>query len=109
MLAAADVFLLPSFLELHSIAMIEALSMRVPVVVSRGVGCNDEFFTPGEDGFLIDPFKDEGWAEAVIALLSDERLRRRIGGQGHELCRRHFNIIKTATQFEDLYAELAST
>jgi glycosyltransferase involved in cell wall biosynthesis len=43
LLKGTDIFLLPSFLELHSIAILEAMSMKVPVVVSQGVGCNDEF------------------------------------------------------------------
>jgi glycosyltransferase involved in cell wall biosynthesis len=107
-LSIADIFLLPSFLELHSIAMIEALSMKVPVVVSRGVGCNDEFIDDGDNGFLLDPFCDEGWADCLICLLSDERLRRSVAEKGYDLCRRYFNIVNTATQFEDLYAELVS-
>ena len=36
--------------------------------------------------FLLDPFKDEGWAEAIVKLLKDEQLRRQIGEKGYQTC-----------------------
>lgn len=108
LLAAADVFLLPSFLELHSIAVLEALRMKLPVVISAGVGCNDEFISHGVNGYLCDPFRDEPWIAALRALCSDAALRRRIGERGHETCERRFDIRHTARRMEALFAELAA-
>lgn len=107
LLRVSRVFLLPSFLELHSISILEAQSLGVPVVVSSGVGCNSEVFRHGEDGFLLDPFSDEGWAETLIRLLKDEPLARRVGQNGQALCRERFDIRRTAERFTSLYAELA--
>jgi glycosyltransferase involved in cell wall biosynthesis len=106
LLKACDIFLLPSFLELHSIAILEAMSMKVPVVVSQDVGCNSEFITSWTNGVLLDPFNDEGWASSLIRLGQDESLRRRIGQSGFETCRERFNINDVAKRFESLYAEI---
>lgn len=108
LLAVADVFLLPSFLELHSIAILEALSMGVPVVVSRDVGCNSDVLRDGYNAFLLDPFSSVGWAETLVRLLKDEELRRMAGQRGYELCRKEFDIANVADKFEDLYQELVT-
>jgi glycosyltransferase involved in cell wall biosynthesis len=103
LLAAADVFLLPSFLELHSISVLEALSLGVPVVCSSGVGCHDQMFKDGENALLRDPFKDDGWAEAVSSLLADPAKKEKIGRAGLALCKERYDIHKTARCFEELY------
>jgi glycosyltransferase involved in cell wall biosynthesis len=106
LLAISDLFLLPSLLELHSIAILEALSMKVPVITSQDVGSNDEFITSWQNGVLLDPFCDAGWAEAIIRLLREPDLRKQIGQRGYETCLSRFNIRKVAKEFEDLYSEL---
>jgi len=109
LLEKTDIFLLPSFLELHSIAILEAMSMGVPVVVSEDVGCNSEFIQNWQNGVLLDPFKDEGWAEAIIKLLQDQKLRKQIGEKGYECCLEKFNIKNTVRNFESLYVNLVVT
>ncbi len=106
LLAISQVFLLPSLQELHSIAILEALSMKVPVVTSGNVGCNDEFITSWHNGVLLDPFCDAGWAEAIVRLLREPDLRKHIGQRGYETCLDRFDIRKVARAFEDLYGEL---
>lgn len=106
LLDACDVFLLPSFLELHSIAILEAMSKGVPVVISREVGCNSEFIRDWDNGVLLDPFNDAGWADALCALLQNESLRRKIGESGLQTCREKFDIRDAAERFETLYQEL---
>lgn len=108
LLATADVFLLPSFLELHSIAILEALKMQVPVVASHGVGCNDEFIEHGVNGFLCDPFVDAPWIEVLDRLASDPELRCAAGSAGAATCRRLFDIRDTAARFARLYGDLVA-
>lgn len=108
LLATSNIFLLPSFLELHSIAILEALKMKVPVVVSEGVGCNGEFIENGENGFLCDPFQEQPWIDALSQLTNSAQLRQLIGTKGHETCRRLFDINVTSAQLEKIYVELAA-
>jgi len=106
LLAISDVFLLPSTIELHSIAIMEAMRQKVPVVVSRNVGCNDEFIRDGENGILLDPFTREGWAHAIVALLQDNELRRRMGEAGFKTLVEKFDIKDIARKFEHIYESL---
>lgn len=105
LLRISDIFLLPSFLELHSLAILEAMSMGVAVVVSN-VGCNGEFLEDWNNGVLLNPLSGDGWAEAIIKLLRDRNLRQSMGQRGYELCREKFEIAKVAKRIEDIYVEL---
>ncbi len=105
LLRMSDIFLLPSYLELHSLAILEAMSMRVPVVVSN-VGCNDEFLQNWNNGVLLNPLSSDGWAEAIVKLLRDTKLRQSIGQKGYELCKEKFEIAKVAKRIENIYVGL---
>ena len=106
LLATSDIFLLPSFLELHSIAILEALKMKVPVVVSKGVGCNDEFIQSADNGFLCDPFEEQPWIDALVLLSNSASLRATMGTKGNDTCKRLFDIRDTAFRLETVYADL---
>ncbi len=106
LLAVSDIMLLPSFLELHSIAILEAMSMKVPVVVSADVGCNSEFIEDGKNGMLCDPFTENGWVEAITRLLSDKSYQQLVGQAGYQTCVQMFDIKITADKFSKLYYEL---
>jgi glycosyltransferase involved in cell wall biosynthesis len=81
--------------------------MKVPIVVSKDVGCNSEFIRDWENGVLLDPFSNVGWAEAIIKLLKDNKLCATIGSNGYLTCRDKFDIKQTARAFEELYGQLA--
>lgn len=107
LMAASEIFLLPSFLELHSIAVLEALRMQLPVVISSQVGCNDEMIKSGWNGYLCDPYKDHQWITALTDLANSAESRDRIGRNGQATCREQFDIRSTVAKFEELYFELA--
>jgi glycosyltransferase involved in cell wall biosynthesis len=108
LLGISDLFLLPSFLELHSIAVLEAMNAKVPLVISKDVGCNNEFINNWENGILLDPFVDEQWTKAIINLLQDSQLRKKIGEQGYQYCTENFNIKNVAKKIENIYRELTN-
>jgi glycosyltransferase involved in cell wall biosynthesis len=74
-LAALDVAVIPSTCrECCSRALIESLSLGVPVVASRAGG-NPELLRDGEDGLLVPPGDAARLAEALAALATDSELR----------------------------------
>ncbi|MBI4432527.1 MAG: glycosyltransferase family 4 protein [Candidatus Omnitrophica bacterium] len=108
LLANAQAMILPSFLELHPVSILEALSLKKPVLVSKGVGCNSEVFTDGVDALLLDPHVPEEWTRAIVRLVHSPEWGRMIGGNGYELCRREFDIRNTAGQIQKVYQALLS-
>lgn len=106
-LSLIDIFFLPSLLELHSIAIMEAMSQMVPVVVSANVGCNDEFIIDGMNGFLCDPFLKDRWVNVIINLLQDPKLRNEVGAAGFKTCKERFDMKLASNKFKDLYRDLA--
>jgi len=102
--AAFDVFAMSSEFEGLSIAVIEALALGTPAVVTR-VGGMPEVINDGEQGFVVPPGDTRALADRVVTLLEDEPLRRRMGEAGGE--RATWFDIRTAVQrMEDVYEEL---
>lgn len=69
----AHIFVLPSLKEGISVAVMEAMAVETPVVVTR-VGGMSELIDDGVDGLLIEPEQPEAIADAVAKLLQDKDL-----------------------------------
>lgn len=108
LLTISRLLIQPSLRELQSLVMLEAMSMGVPVLVSENVGFNDEFITHGKNGFLLDPYKPEDWAEAIRLLLSDPIWAEEVGTNGQSLVESLCDVRETAREFERLYQRLVS-
>ncbi|HUJ84847.1 MAG TPA: glycosyltransferase family 4 protein [Candidatus Acidoferrales bacterium] len=65
---AADVFAFSTFYEHHPFAVLEALSTGLPVVTTR-VGGIPETIDNGKDGFMVEPFHPEQFADKILYLL----------------------------------------
>jgi glycosyltransferase involved in cell wall biosynthesis len=75
--APSAVFVLSSWREGLSNAVIEALCLGLPVVCTR-VGGNEELISDGVNGFLVSPGDDEGLSRGIASLLTDPPLRERM-------------------------------
>ena len=101
LLSRASLFVLPSDSENFGIAVVEAMSARLPVIVTRGCGLAD-FVTRHGAGIVTD-----GTVEALRAALSEllantERLRA-MGAAGEEAARRELSLDAFAARLENLY------
>jgi len=94
LLAAADVFLLPSAVEGVSLALFEAMAMEV-VPVSADVGGQSELVTP-DVGFLIAHDAPEAekrvYLQVLDRLIRDVGLRRRLAAAARRRIVEHFNV-----------------
>lgn len=79
----AAVMLQTSRWEGFGMTIIEAMSCGIPVVAYHNYG-PDEIIRNGIDGFLIDHYEIEEFAQKVIALLNDRNLCERLGENGME-------------------------
>ncbi len=106
-LAAADVAVLPSIAETFSMAMLEAMSMGLPVVGSD-VGGMGEAVEPGVTGDLVSPGDPAALAGALERLLADEDGRQRMGMAGRAVVERRFTRKSMVDATQDLLAEVAA-
>ncbi|MFN2427154.1 MAG: glycosyltransferase [Candidatus Binatia bacterium] len=104
-LAALDVFVLPSESEGMSNAILEAMAMRLPVVVTS-VGGAPEVIEEGRTGYLVAYPNSAAMAAAVVDLLRDPGLRRRIGKAARERVVSAYSATSMVRSMEDLYAKL---
>lgn len=81
LLAAADVFCLPSHFEGLPMSVIEAMLTGLPVVATDIRGPREQV-VPGQTGLLVPPGEVEPLAAALSRLAGDAALRARMGEAG---------------------------
>ena len=81
LLAAADIFALPSHFEGLPMSVIEAMLTGLPVVATDIRGPREQVID-GETGFLVPPMEVGPLARALARLAGDPALRARLGDAG---------------------------
>jgi glycosyltransferase involved in cell wall biosynthesis len=97
--AGADVFCLPTLNEAFGLVFLEAMSAGLPVVAARS-GAVPDIVCEGETGLLLPPGDASGIAQALIWLLCDQQLARRLGRAGQARCRAVFAPDVVAAQWQ---------
>lgn len=101
-LAAGDLFTMPSLSEGLPLALVEAMSFGLPVVVTR-VGGVPEVVTEGIEGFLVPPSDPGALATALGALLDDAPRRRQMGDAARTRALRDYALSTMTDRYERLY------
>ena len=102
MLAALDVFVLPSRHEGLGVAILEAMAMALPVVASD-VGGIPEIVDAGRTGVLVPPEDAAALASAIAALDRDRALAHQMGAAGRARVLAEFSMEVMADRYERLY------
>ena len=100
----ATIAALPSRIEGLSQALLEAMSLGVPVIASAAGG-NAELVYPGETGLLVPPLDPAAWTRALDRMLGDDAFRTRVARAGQTLARSEFTVSRTADRTEVVYRE----
>jgi glycosyltransferase involved in cell wall biosynthesis len=103
-MTAFDVLAVPSVYDGLSIALLEAMSLGVPAVLTR-VGGNPEAVSHGEQGLIVPPADPAALADGIVALLRDANLRARLG-RAAKLRAADFDIRAAVNRTEEVYEEL---
>ncbi|WP_337996671.1 glycosyltransferase [Oleispirillum naphthae] len=101
-LAAMDLFVMPSHEEGFSNALLEAMASGLPIVATD-VGGNREALANGDFGLLVPPHAPPALREAICRLLNDEELSGRFGGMAKDHVHRNFSVAKMIDDFLALY------
>jgi glycosyltransferase involved in cell wall biosynthesis len=106
LLAAADVLVLPSDHEAFGRIIIEAMSMKTPVVSTR-VGGVPEVVNP-ECGILVPPANPLQLAAALERILTDPELAQRMGEAARQRVEEHFTMTQYVSRLEKVIHESLS-
>lgn len=101
----ADIFVLPSYSEGFSVAVLEALAYGLPVVTTA-VGAMPEIIADGENGFVLTPGDYSGVARRIVQLVDDVALRRAMGARNAQKVRDQFDIEDVARGMGAIFSEL---
>jgi glycosyltransferase involved in cell wall biosynthesis len=105
LLAAVDLFVMPSFWEGLPLSMVLAMGAGLPVVVTRVAGI-PEVVTDGVTGLLVPPGDTTALGMALARLTSDEALRTRLGEAARAFVRPRFGIGEYLNSVAGLYDRL---
>ncbi len=105
LLAAADVFVLPSLQEALGLALLEAMAAELPIVASH-VGGIPELIRSGEQGLLVPPGDSGALAAAIRALLTDRQRAAQLGAAGRERVLAQFTVQKMWQQTDAVYRQI---
>lgn len=105
LLAACDVFVLPSLYEGLPLSILEALAAGKPIIATR-IGGTDEVVIDGETGLLVPPADPATLATAIRSVLRDSTLACRLSAAGQRCVEQGFSATSMIQQVTAVYAEL---
>lgn len=101
-IAAGDLFVLPSSVEGFGLVLVEAMALG-KAVVSTAAGGPLEIVENGVTGLLVPPGESTALADAISSLLSDSPRRQTMGNLGNARFLQHFTADRMAQQMMELY------
>jgi glycosyltransferase involved in cell wall biosynthesis len=93
--------------EGFGLSMAEAMAAGTAVIATN-CGAPPEVIEDGTSGLLVPPRDPGALAAAILKLLDDPRLRRRMGAAAQRRVRESFDVATMARKLERIYVELAS-
>jgi glycosyltransferase involved in cell wall biosynthesis len=102
-----DVFVMCSVKEGLCTSILDAHVLGTPVVASR-VGGIPEVVLDGKTGLLVPPKDPEALAGAIVAVLSDRDLGRRLNAEGRALVEKRFSVDAMVNGTLDVYERVLS-
>jgi len=103
---AADISVLPSFMEATSITGLESMACGLPLVGTR-VGGIPTLISEGKSGLLVEPGNPIALGEAMRTLVLDRALRETMGAVAMERATAHFSWQKIASDTREIYKKHA--
>ncbi len=103
---AFSIFVMSSITEGLGTSLLDAMACAKPIVATSTGGI-PEVVVDGETGILVAPRDHEALARAIIALLSDERSQRVMGGEGLLRVRERFSAERMVQDTLAVYRRVA--
>ncbi|MDI9624711.1 MAG: glycosyltransferase family 4 protein [Methanothermobacter sp.] len=106
---AADIFCLPSTMSTESFGIVnlEAMTCGLPIIASK-IGGIPDVIKNGKTGLLVPPKNPDALSDAIIRLLEDTELARKMGYNGKKMVEKNYTWDKVAKITERVYEEVVS-
>ena len=101
----ATVYVQPSIYEPFGLTILEAMSMKKPIIATR-VGGIPELITNGVEGILVEPKNSIQLAMGITKLLSDSICRKRLASNARKKVEAFFTWDVIAKKTLELYLDL---
>jgi glycosyltransferase involved in cell wall biosynthesis len=108
LLAALDLFVLPSHQEGVSLALLEAMAAGLPVIAAA-VGGLPEVVADGESGLLIPAGDPEALAAALERLLGDPEFAAKLGSNARRQVEANYSAERLGREINEIYEELVAS
>lgn len=105
---SARLFVLPSRSESFPLSVLEAMSMGIPVVVSR-VGAMEELVEENRCGLVVNPSDPKDLKEKILLLMGDPKLAQELGANGREAVLSKYAWNAIAQSHRSLYRTLSGS
>lgn len=102
----AQCFVLPSYSENFGMAVAEAMYMRLPVIVTKGVALQT-YVQKSNAGIVIEKNEQELF-HAMRSILSDRKKAEEMGARGRRIIEEEFSLPKIAERFIKEYKGILS-
>jgi glycosyltransferase involved in cell wall biosynthesis/GT2 family glycosyltransferase len=101
-LRESRVAVFPSYSEAFALAPIEAMGCGCPTIYSRR-SSGPELIRDGQDGLLIDPDRPQEIAQAIVRVLTDDKLAAALSAGGAHRVRERFSLETLVKENEEFY------
>ncbi len=99
---SSDIFLNTSISEGMSGSILEAMSESLPVIATKNIG-NASIINNNRSGFLVDPEKIDEMINKIVHLISDSKLREKMGNNGRIMIEKNHSSKTEVDQHISLY------
>lgn len=104
LLSSFDVFVLSSLSEGLSVALLEAMSVGIPVIATD-VGGNKDILQAGHNGILVPTKDSEKMAEEIFKVLTDTKLSSSLGRAAMKTVRTEYSMSRMVGAYMDIYSK----
>lgn len=104
-LAACDIYTMPTFEEPCAVAFLEAMAMKKPVIALDSGG-TPELVDHGQAGLLSKPKDVDELAANILTLLRDPELRCRMGQYARTRVEQYYHPQRMASDAERIYGQV---
>lgn len=105
LMAACDMYTMPSFEEPFGMVYLEAMCMKKPVIALDNGGSR-EVVEQNKTGLLSAPQDIAALAENILTLMNDANLRQTLGENGRIRAQEHFTPRRMAHDVEEIYRQI---